>query len=535
MFLKKGDVSGKLTMKKNIAVIGCGYWGKNLVRNFAKLNVLHTICDSDVKILEQIAAQYPGVKTGTEYGKVLANPDIKGVVIATPAAEHYNMAKQALLAGKDVFIEKPLALHVPEGKELVALAKDKDRILLVGHLLEYHPVILKLKEMVDKGELGRIQYIYSNRLNLGKLRIEENVLWSFAPHDISVILLLLNGQMPQAVAAQGGYYLHQDIADVTLTSLTFGHGVRAHIFVSWLHPFKEQRLIVVGDKAMAEFNGAGPDEKLSLYPHHIEWVGQKPVPHAAQAEVVAVLKEEPLIIECRDFVQCLENRQKPRVDGHKGLQVLEVLAGCQQSLENNGQVVTFGSTEKDFFIHETSILEQPSEIGKGTKIWHFCHVMPEVAIGEDCVIGQNVYIGKGVKIGNHVKLENNVSVFESVTLEDDVFCGPSCVFTNVINPRSRVSRKNEYKPTLIKKGASIGANATIVCGHTIGRYALIGAGAVVTRDIPDHAIVYGNPARVRDWVCECGVKLDFSGGVAAKCKSCGKTYRKKGEKQIIAV
>ncbi len=520
-------------MKKNIAVIGCGYWGKNLVRNFAALNVLHTICDSNAKALAQIAAQYPGVKTETEFSQVLANPEIQGVVVATPAAEHYSMARQALATGKDVFVEKPLALRVSEGKELVALAGEKGRILLVGQLLEYHPVILKLKEMVDKGELGKIQYIYSNRLNLGKLRFEENVLWSFAPHDISVILLLLDRQMPQAVAAHGGYYLQQDIADVTLTTLTFGHGVRAHIFVSWLHPFKEQRLVVVGDKAMAEFNGAGPEEKLSLYPHHIDWVGQKPVPRAAQAQVVAVLKEEPLIIECRDFVECIETRRKPRVDGAKGLQVLEVLAGCQQSLENNGRIVTFGENARDYFVHETSILEQPGQIGKGTKIWHFCHVMPEVVIGEECVIGQNVYIGKGVKIGNHVKLENNVSVFESVTLEDDVFCGPSCVFTNVINPRSRVSRKHDYKPTLVKKGASIGANATIVCGHTVGRYALIGAGAVVTGDVPDYAIVYGNPARLRDWVCECGVKLDFR-GAAAKCAACGKAYRKRGEGQVIA-
>jgi UDP-2-acetamido-3-amino-2,3-dideoxy-glucuronate N-acetyltransferase len=520
-------------MKKNIAVVGCGYWGKNLVRNFAGLKALHTICDSNAQTLKQIAAQYPGVSTETEFSKVLGNPDIKGVVIATPAAEHYRMAKQSLLAGKDIFVEKPLALHVPEGKELVTLAKEKDRVLLVGHLLEYHPVILKLKEMVDTGELGKVQYIYSNRLNLGKLRTEENVLWSFAPHDISVILLLLGGQMPRAVAAHGGFYLHRDIADVTLTNLSFDHGVKAHIFVSWLHPFKEQRLIVVGDKAMAEFNGAGPDEKLSLYPHHIEWVGQKPVPRTAQAEVVAVLKEEPLILECRDFVECVETRRKPRVDGVKGLQVLEVLAACQQSLENDGKVVTFGDAAKEYFVHETSIVEQPARIGKGTKIWHFCHIMPEVVIGEDCVIGQNVYIGKGVNIGNHVKLENNVSVFESVRLEDDVFCGPSCVFTNVINPRSRISRQHEYKPTLVKKGASIGANATIVCGHTVGRYALVGAGAVVTKDIPDHAIVYGNPATVHDWVCECGVKLVFR-GAAAKCAACGKTYRKKGENQVVA-
>jgi len=172
------------------------------------------------------------------------------------------------------------------------------------------------------------------------------------------------------------------------------------------------------------------------------------------------------------------------------------------------------------------MVEEPSQIGKGTKIWHFSHLMPNVTIGKDCVIGQNVFMGKGVKTGNNVKIENNVSVFEGVALEDDVFCGPSCVFTNVINPRSHVSRKHEFKTTLVKKGSSIGANATIVCGNTIGRYALIGAGAVVTKDIPDYAMVYGNPSKIKGWVCECGTKLDFAAADNTNCSECGKKYLK---------
>jgi len=207
-------------MDKNICVVGCGYWGKNLVRNFARLGVLNIICDSDTELLEHVASQYPDIGTETEFQKVLDNPGIKGVVIAAPAVQHYSLAKRALQAGKDVFVEKPLALHVSEGKDLINVAGQYNRILMVGHLLEYHPVIGKLKEIVDKGELGKVQYIYSNRLNLGKLRIEENVLWSFAPHDISVILLLLDGRMPQSVSTHGGYYLHQDIADVALFLVT---------------------------------------------------------------------------------------------------------------------------------------------------------------------------------------------------------------------------------------------------------------------------------------------------------------------------
>lgn len=517
-------------MLKNIAVAGCGYWGRNLVRNFAEMGALHTICDTDPKVLEQLTVHYPDISAETEYQQVLNNLEIKGVVIATPAILHYSMARQALLAGKDVFVEKPLALSVIEGKELVELAQEKRQILMVGHLLEYHPAVLKLKELIDKSELGKIQYIYSNRLNLGKFRTEENILWSFAPHDISVILLLLGGEMPREVSAHGGYYLHQDIADVTLSTMSFRDGVKAHIFVSWLHPFKEQRLVVVGDRAMAEFNDTNPKEKLLLCRHQIDWIEHKPVPRPKEAEVIEVSTEEPLRIECQDFMECIDSRQKPKVDGKKGLQVLEVLVHCQKSLEAGGNVISLRKEEKNFFIHETSILEEPSEIGEGTKIWHFSHIMPGVTIGKNCSIGQNVFVGKGVSIGTNVKLENNVSVFEGVTLEDDVFCGPSCVFTNVINPRSHISRKHEFKPTLVKKGASIGASATIVCGNTIGRYAFVGAGTVVTKSVPDYALVYGNPARIQGWVCKCGVRLEFGEGEEAKCTSCGKSYQRKNEK-----
>ena len=519
-------------MERNIAVVGCGYWGKNLVRNFAELGALHTICDVDRHNLENLKALYPWVNIKTDYLPVLQNEEIKGVVIATPAGLHYSMAKEALLGGKDTFIEKPLALRVEEGRELVALAKEKEKILLVGHLLEYHPAVEKLKEIIDRGELGKIQYIYSNRLNLGKFRTEENILWSFAPHDISVILLLLDGEMPYEVSAHGGYYLHRDIADVTVSTMSFKSGVRAHIFVSWLHPYKEQKLVVVGDRKMAEFNDTNLKEKLILFSHEIEWVERTPVPHEREPEVIEVSSEEPLRIECRDFIECIGTREKPKVDGHRGLQVLDVLSHCQHSLEKSGgKVVCLEEKEMEFFVHETSIIEEPCEIGKGTKIWHFSHVMPNVTIGKNCIIGQNVFIGKGVRIGNNVKVENNVSVFEGVTLEDDVFCGPSCVFTNVVNPRSHIPRRHQFKPTLVKKGASIGANATIICGNTIGKYAFIGAGAVVTKDVPDYALVYGDPAQVHGWICECGVKLQKNGGNYT-CPECGKAYKIQGQKCV---
>ena len=182
----------------------------------------------------------------------------------------------------------------------------------------------------------------------------------------------------------------------------------------------------------------------------------------------------------------------------------------------------------DFFVHESSYVDDGAEIGAGTKIWHFCHVMPGAKIGERCNIGQNVLVSSGVALGNNVKIQNNVSLYTGVIVEDDVFLGPSMVFTNVINPRSHVNRKDEYKTTLVRKGASIGANATIVCGTTLGRYCFVGAGAVVTKDVPDYALVYGSPARVRGWMCQCGEQLRFEDDCTV-CKSCGDAYRKQDQ------
>ena len=183
--------------------------------------------------------------------------------------------------------------------------------------------------------------------------------------------------------------------------------------------------------------------------------------------------------------------------------------------------------EKVYFVHSTAVVEEPAEIGEGTKIWHFTHVMSGVKIGRNCIIGQNVFLGTGVVLGNNIKIQNNVSIFDGVVLEDDVFCGPSMVFTNVFNPRSFISRKKEFRKTLVRRGATIGANATIICGNTIGEYAFIGAGSVVTKDVPKYGLVYGNPGRVRGWVCQCAEQIVFRSEVA-KCPACGKGYEKTG-------
>lgn len=382
---------------------------------------------------------------------------------------------------------------------------------MVGHLLWYHPMVLKLKELVDNGELGRIQYIYSNRLNLGKLRREENVLWSFAPHDVSVILGL-TGEMPKTIRAQGGNFLHQQIADTTVTLMNFSSGIRAHIFVSWLHPFKEQKLVVVGDKQMAVFNDTVPwEEKLQLYPHTVKWEGNVPVADKAEAVMVEVEQDEPLRAECVHFIECIETRSKPRTDGEEGLRVLKVLNCCQESLEKEKTIKVQTSDHLELFdVHKTACIDDNVEIGRDSKIWHFSHVLSGSQIGQNCSIGQNVVIGPDVKIGDKCKVQNNVSIYKGVILEEEVFCGPSMVFTNVMNPRAAVSRKKEFRKTIVRKGATIGANSTVVCGVEIGQYAFVGAGAVVTKDVPPFALMTGNPARQTGWMSSHGEKLALS-------------------------
>jgi UDP-2-acetamido-3-amino-2,3-dideoxy-glucuronate N-acetyltransferase len=323
---------------KSIAVIGSGYWGKNLIRNFSELGALHTICENNPDSLKSFSRKYPDIQVTHAYIDVLNTPEINAVVLATPAETHYSLAKAALLAQKDVFVEKPLALKVEEGQDLVRIAKENSQILMVGHLLHYHPAIIKVKELLQAGELGRIQYIYSNRLNLGKVRREENILWSFAPHDISVMLSLCE-ELPREVACFGGNYLHQQIADVTVCTLSFPSGIKGHIFVSWLHPVKEQRFVVVGSDKMIVFNDIDPTHKLLLYPHKIKWKGIVPLLDKKEAIPISIETDEPLKKECAHFMECIQNRNLPLTSGEEGLSVLQVLDAFQQSLENRGQLV----------------------------------------------------------------------------------------------------------------------------------------------------------------------------------------------------
>ncbi len=518
-----------------IACIGAGHWGRNVIRNFHDLGVLSYVYDPESQARARITVDHPSVSVTESLEEILKDPQVQGVAIASPASTHGSIARSALMAGKHVLVEKPLCLSVSEGGQLVALASAKHRVLMVGHLLWYHPAVLKLRDLINDGRLGRIQYIYSNRLHLGRFRQEENILWSFAPHDISVILGLV-GELPDGVSAHGGSYLHNQIADVTLSVLSFPSGVKAHVFVSWLHPYKEQKLVVVGDRAMAVFDDVEEKDKLVLYPHSVGWRNHVPVANRAEAQPVEVEWAEPLRAECLHFLECIRAGTQPRTDGEEGLRVLGVLQQCQESLgvAPPTAAVALPPVARSYFAHETAVIDEGAEVGGGTTIWHFSHVLKNSRIGKNCRIGQNVVIGPNVTVGNGVKIQNNVSVYDGVTLEDHVFCGPSMVFTNVFNPRSEISRMEELRPTLVRRGATLGANCTVLCGVTIGEYAFVGAGAVVTSDVPDYALVYGNPGRIQGWMCRCGVKLKFDRNRSeTTCNACGVSYRR-GRKGVQA-
>jgi predicted dehydrogenase len=326
-------------MQTKIVAIGHGYWGKNVARNLHQLGVLHGICETYEPTQAVVKSLYPDVKLYTSLAEVWADAAVQGVAISTPAETHAPIALAAFENGKDVFVEKPLALTYVDGMAMVNAANAAKKVLMVGHLLEYHPAVLALESLIQNGDLGKVQYVYSNRLNLGKFRREENILWSFAPHDIAVVLRLI-GQAPLEVIATGGAYIQPNIADTTVTNLQFDNGVRAHIFVSWLHPYKEQKLVVVGSNKMAIFDDREEEgKKLMVIDKGADWVDNQPVPRDGKGVAVAYPVTEPLKEELAHFVDCVANRKHPRTDGLNGLRVLQVLQAAQQSLQTGGTKV----------------------------------------------------------------------------------------------------------------------------------------------------------------------------------------------------
>ncbi len=517
------DLTSGTVNEVRLAVVGCGYWGRNLVRTFAETGALRCVVDADGATASAMSESF-GV-TSCSLAEMLADPEIDAVAIAVPAKQHAEVALAAIDAGKHVFVEKPLALDVTDAAKVVDAADRAGVTLMVGHLLQYHPAFLRLQQMVEAGELGEIRYLYSNRLNLGKIRREENILWSFAPHDLSMLIALV-GEGPDRVTAVGSTFISDNVPDVTTTHLTFPSGPRAHVFVSWLHPFKEQRLVVVGSEAMAVFDDTAPwESKLVVFEHAVTWDGANPVPVRGEPRPIPIAESEPLRLECEHFLNAVLTGSAPRTDGREGLEVLRVLEAAEQSLRAEGSTVhpSMAGPEVSHTasIHPSAYVDGDVEIGSGTRVWHFSHVLSGSRIGEDCTLGQNVVVGPAVHIGDRCRIQNNVSVYEGVTLEDGVFCGPSCVFTNVYNPRAEVSRKDEFRPTVVRRGATIGANATIVCGNEIGAYSFIAAGSVVTGDVAPHALMIGSPARQVGWMSHDGERL----GDDLVCLRSGRRYK----------
>ena len=333
--------------------VGLGYWGPNLLRNFNGLAQarVKVCCDRDEAALRRVGSQYPSMAITTDYDELLGDPEIEAVVVTAPTPAHYELAKAALLTGRHVFVEKPIALAVSEAEELVALAETRGLVLMVGHLLMYHPAVARLKQMVDGGELGEVYYLYASRLNLGQVRRSENAMWSLAPHDISVALHLL-GEAPEAVAAQGLTYLQPGIPDTVFLTLRFASGRAAHIHVSWLDPHKVRRITVVGSQKMAVFDDVDSTEKLRIYDKGVQRptydsYGDSLNLRFGDISIPRVDMREPLRLECQHFIDCIVNGQTPLSDGRNGVQVLRVLDAGQQSLERGGEPVRLSTETKE--------------------------------------------------------------------------------------------------------------------------------------------------------------------------------------------
>lgn len=328
-----------------IALLGCGGWGKNLARNLHELGVLSLIVDPAPQAAE-LAANF-GVEYSDDPDRALQNSAINGIVIATPAITHFDVATAALNAGKAVFVEKPIALSTDEGEQLTRHAAASGSVLMVGHLLQYHPIFIRLKEMIGNGDLGTIKYLASSRLNMGMIRTEENVIWSFSPHDISMVLGIA-GSLPDKVSAVGTYALGNDIPDMGTVHLSWKNGIRADITSSWLNPQKEQKLVVVGDKAMAVFSDTLPwEEKLTIHRYEVTNAGGRPKAVAGIVETVYVPHGEPLKMEMEHFIDCIQNVRVPRTDAAEATRVLAVLQCAEASLGRDNAWIATGDCLTD--------------------------------------------------------------------------------------------------------------------------------------------------------------------------------------------
>jgi UDP-2-acetamido-3-amino-2,3-dideoxy-glucuronate N-acetyltransferase len=515
---------------RSIIVVGAGNWGQNLIANFHALDALAGVVEVDATLRQQVESCYPAVVVYADFQQALLETSAMGVVIATPAPTHYDLAMRALAAGKDVFVEKPIALTQAAARSLAEFADSSNLVLMVGHLLLYQPAIAWMRDYIAAGKLGNVRRVVAQRAKLGKVRSTENVWWSFSPHDVSVVLELLDRPKLKCVTATGESLFQPGIADDVHVELGFENGKTAHIHASWCWPTNQRQTIVIGDRQMLVY-----DEVAQTVTIHDQNIDANLNHHDRGIQIVPVAATNPLKLECQHFLDCLVSRQRPKTDGWNGVAVVEVLEKAQQAMDraslakpdfaappNQEDLGGCLTTQTDYFAHPSAAIDPGAEIGTDTKIWHFCHVFGTAKIGKNTIVGQNVSIADRVVVGDFCKIQNNVSLYEGVILEDYVFCGPSMTFTNVKTPRCEYPRNTStnYYRTLVKRGASIGANATIVCGVTLHECAFVAAGAVVTKDVPAYAMVAGVPAKIIGWMSAYGDVLEFDDrGIAVDTQS----------------
>lgn len=528
----------------DVVVIGAGQWGFNHVLKLISMKRLLGVVDSSERALDVAKKKLADAKFSLDHISFCTRLEdlpldrVKkaAVVIATPPTTHYEIAKDAISRFKGILIEKPMCTKYEEAQELIQIAQENNVVLMVGHLMRYsqphQEFIRTAHENVISGDAQRVKM---TRKKFGTIRTKENVLWSFAPHDISMLLAITGDTRPLSVRCVGQKVVSSEMEDFITLTVNFEGCLRAEVECSWLHPSKERKTIVYGKKGCMILDECVSDDDPG-YANKVKSFSWSFDPNHGKQRLDGNIKDktppgtsavtqDALVDELKHFLSCVSSGSSPLTDGKEGAQVLLLLQGAEDSLRKQGAEIQLqdiinasrkkmqtlatganGNTAESVFVHPTAVIDDGASIGSGTKVWHFSHIMSGSRIGEKCNFGQNVYIGGRAKLGNNVKVQNNVSIYDGVEIEDDAFLGPSCVLTNVKTPRSFVNRKAEYIPTKIGRGATVGANATIVCGVNIGEYAFIGAGSVVTKDVRPYELVYGNPAAQHGWVSKDGVR-----------------------------
>ncbi len=496
-------------MRPRVALIGCGALGRPIARALASLGALAAVSDPDAACADEAGGSI-GAPVRSE-ADLLADPSIDGVAIVAPAVYRASLSARALVAGKHVFVAAPHALTIAEAETLISQADRAGRVLMVGHTMRHHPAVTALIGLARDGRLGQLLHIEARRaepLLLG--RGEEIFRSSVAAEEVAIVLALA-GASPESVNAHG--HGASGASAVGTIHLNFPGGLRADITLSRLHPVRERLIVVAGDRGVAVLDDAAERPGTLVLHQHRGDAREGAAAASAAPLPIAVEPAEPLDRALAHFLDCIASGRRAITGGEEGLAVLRVLSAAEAAAGPRPG------------IHPSVEIAPDAHVGDGTWLWHMSRVLSGSRVGVGCRIGQNVVIGPNVQVGDRCKIQNNVSVYEGVTIEDEVFVGPSAVFTNVRWPRAAIDRRGEFAPTLVRRGATIGANATVLCGVTIGEWAFVAAGSVVTRDVAPFALVAGVPARRIGWVGHAGERLVRAADGVYTCPRTGRRYR----------